>query len=108
MACAVDVDQALASRLAGRAADLVQFTREALSNVGRHAAAKTCRLSLRPEGDSAALEIADDGRGFVPEEARGEGWGLRNLEERAAAVGGTLTVASAPGQGTTVTLRLSL
>jgi len=105
VACAVEVDQAVAARLAGRAADIVQLAREALSNVGRHASAATCRLSLRGEPGFAMLEVEDDGRGFVPGED-GEGWGLRNLEERAAALGGSLDIASAPGEGTTVRLRI--
>jgi PAS domain S-box-containing protein len=108
VACAVDVDPALASRLSGRAADLVQLTREALSNVGRHAAAKTCRVSLRPAPGSAVLEIEDDGRGFQPRSDHGPGWGLRNLEERAGAIGGALQIASVPGEGTTVRLTIPL
>jgi len=105
VACAVDVDDAVAARLAGRAADIVQLAREALSNVGRHAGAATCRLSLRGEPGCAVLEVEDDGRGFAPGEG-GEGWGLRNLSERAAALGGSLDIASAPGEGTTVRLRI--
>ena len=105
VACAVEVDQAVAARLAGRAADIVQLAREALSNVGRHASAATCRLSLRGEPDFAVLEVEDDGSGFVPGKDA-EGWGLRNLEERAAALGGSLDIASAPGEGTTVRLRI--
>lgn len=108
VACAFEVDPAIAARLSGRAADIVQVAREALANVGRHAAAATCRLSLRAESGQAVLRIEDDGRGFVPEAARGTGWGLRNLEERAAALGGTLEVTSVPGEGTTVTLLLPL
>jgi PAS domain S-box-containing protein len=108
VACAVDVDPALASRLAGRAADLVQLTREALSNVGRHAAATTCRISLRPAPGVAVLEIEDDGRGFVPDSDHGTGWGLRNLEERAGAIGGALEIVSVPGEGTTVRLTIPL
>jgi PAS domain S-box-containing protein len=108
VACAVDVDQALASQLTGRAADVVQLTREALSNVGRHAAARTCRVSLRPQPGSAVLEIEDDGRGFVAREAHGKGWGLRNLEERAAAIGGALEITSVPGEGTAVRLTIPL
>ena len=106
VACAVDVDQVVAARLAGKAPDLVQVVREALSNVGRHAAATTCRLSLYANGDAAVLEIDDDGRGFVPGEVRPGGWGTRNLHERAEAMGGTLEIASQPGEGTTVRLRL--
>lgn len=106
IACAVQVDEDTASRLSGRAADIIQFTREALSNVGRHAAARTCRLSLRPQAAAAVLEIDDDGRGFVLNANRAKGWGLRNLEERAAAIGGALEIASAPGEGTTVRLTI--
>ncbi|HYW27806.1 MAG TPA: PAS domain S-box protein [Terriglobales bacterium] len=104
VACAVDVDPAVAARLAPRAADIVQMTREALSNVGRHAAAATCRLSLRAEGGEAVLEVDDDGQGFVP--GAGGGWGLRNLADRAAAMGGSLAIDSVPGEGTAVRLRL--
>src|SRR5256886_8466390 len=100
VACAVDIDHTVASRLTGRAADILQFTREALANVGRHAAAATCRVSLRQDADGAVLEVEDDGRGFVLADDRGQGWGLRNLEERAAAVGGELQIESGPRQGT--------
>jgi signal transduction histidine kinase len=105
VACAVDVDEALAARLASRAAQIIQVAREALSNVGRHAGAATCRLSLRAEPGLAVLEIEDDGRGFVPEDHAGRGWGLRNLTDRAAAMGGSLEISSVPGEGTTVRLR---
>jgi PAS domain S-box-containing protein len=108
VACAVDVDEALAARLAPRAADLVQATREALSNVGRHARATTCRLTLRAEPGFAVLEVDDDGRGFEPGTGGGRGWGLRNLRERALAMGGTLDIESVPGEGTTVRLRVPL
>src|SRR5262249_56776744 len=71
--CAVDVDETSAAVLAGRAADVVQVAREALSNVGRHAHAATCRLSLRPEPGFAVLVVEDDGRGFVLGEAAVDG-----------------------------------
>jgi PAS domain S-box-containing protein len=108
VACAVEVHPATAARLAGRAADVQQVAREALANVGRHAAAATCRLSLRLEAGQAVLRIEDDGRGFVPESAGGRGWGLRNLAERAEALGGSLEITSVPGDGATVTLRVPL
>jgi PAS domain S-box-containing protein len=108
VACAVDLDAMTAARLASRAADVLQVAREALSNVGRHAEAATCRLSLRSDGDEAVLEVEDDGRGFVPESAGGAGWGLRNLAERAAALGGSMAITSVPGDGATVTLRIPL
>ena len=106
--CAVDIDPATASRLAGQAADVVQIAREALSNVSRHAGASTCRLSLRSETGEAVLDIEDDGRGFVVEERRDAGWGLRNLAERAGVMGGSLQISSVPGEGTRVRLRIPL
>lgn len=104
----MDVDPALAVRLAEHATDVVQVAREALSNVGRHAHAATCRLSLRSETGGAVLAIEDDGRGFVPEERRDRGWGLRNLDERAHRMGGSLEISSVPGEGTTVRLHVPL
>jgi signal transduction histidine kinase len=102
------VDRHVAAELASRAGDLVQFTREALSNVGRHAAAATCRVSLVQVGDAAMLEIDDDGQGFDPAAARGSGNGLINLEERAAALGGTMTIESVPGEGARLRVTIPL
>jgi signal transduction histidine kinase len=61
-----EIDPQVAAELAARATDVVQLAREALSNVSRHAQAATCRVSLYHQGDSAVLEIDDDGRGFDP------------------------------------------
>jgi signal transduction histidine kinase len=97
----VEVDADAASVLASRASDVVQFVREALSNVGRHAGSATCRVSLRRNEAGFILEVDDDGRGFdvnLP----GSGMGLRNLEERVGSLGGSFEVLSIPGEGTTV------
>ena len=103
----VDVDAYVASELSSAAADLVQLTREALSNVGRHAEAATCRVSLRREGDAAVLEVDDDGKGFDPS-AGSAGMGLPNLRDRARALGGELTLDAAPGRGTLVRVAIPL
>jgi signal transduction histidine kinase len=105
----VDVDPRLASELSGQAADVIQLAREALSNVGRHAGARTCRLTLRRQGDETAeLEVDDDGKGFDPTAAAGKGQGLGNLEERATALGGALEIDSSPGEGSTVRVSIPL
>jgi len=96
-----EIDGTVAAELAPRAADLVQLTREALSNVGKHAEATTCRVSLRRDGEQAILEIDDDGRGFDPG-APHSGLGLRNLMDRGLAIGGRVTVETKAGEGTTV------
>jgi signal transduction histidine kinase len=97
-----EVDPEAAAALASSAGDVVQLAREALSNVSRHAAATTCRLSLHQEQDGVVLEVDDDGRGFDPDRVTGEGHGLPNLHQRAAALGGWAEISSVPGQGTTV------
>ena len=86
---------------------MVQLTREALSNVGRHARATTCRVSVRHEAGAALLEIDDDGSGFEPSTIR-RGQGLANLEGRAMEMGGKASVTSDPGRGTTVRVELPL
>jgi signal transduction histidine kinase len=84
---------------------LLQITREALSNVIKHAAATTAHVRLAYAGEGVMLTIADDGRGFDSEEARGETHrGLRNLRMRAVEVGGVFSVQSALGAGTTLSV----
>ncbi|MEO6796461.1 MAG: GAF domain-containing sensor histidine kinase [Candidatus Dormibacter sp.] len=102
-----DIDEGLAADLAPRSADLVQLTREALSNVGRHAQAATCRVSLFREDGHGVLQIEDDGHGFDPAVQQG-GQGLRNLRERVTAMGAALTIESVLGQGTTVKITIPL
>jgi signal transduction histidine kinase len=102
-----DIDDGLASELAPRSADLVQLTREALSNVGRHAQAATCRVSLFREGGDGVLQIEDDGQGF-DSEAPQSGQGMLNLRERVRAMGGQFQIQSVKGEGTTVRISLPL
>jgi signal transduction histidine kinase len=98
---AVAVDETVAAELSSAAADVVQVAREALSNVGRHAQAATCRLSLRRSREGAVLEVDDDGVGFDPSTSSG-GMGLENLRDRVEAIGGGFDVTSGPTTGTTV------
>ena len=81
--------------------------REALSNVGRHADATSCRVTLRRADSSAELEIDDDGRGFDPA-SPSAGMGMANLRDRVASLGGELSVASVVGDGTTIRAALPL
>jgi signal transduction histidine kinase len=101
-----EVDPLVAAELTGRAADVVQLAREALSNVSRHAEAATCRVSLYGDESGQVLEVDDDGRGFDPAAATGTGQGLRNLRERAEGLGGRAEIQSAPGEGTRVRVRI--
>ncbi|HST54958.1 MAG TPA: ATP-binding protein [Solirubrobacteraceae bacterium] len=83
---------------------LLHISREAVTNATKHARSKTAiEVTLEYE-DDWRLTIRDEGRGFdVDEGLDGEaGFGLRSMHERAAALGGSLQVMSAPGRGTTV------
>ena len=100
-AVVVQVDSAVAARLSSRSADIVQLTREALSNITRHAQASRAVIRLERTGADAVLTIEDDGVGFAPGRDAG-GNGLRNMRERAAKLGGNLEVESVEGKGTTL------
>ena len=104
---AVDVDEEVAAELSSSANDVLQIAREALSNVGRHAEAETCRLSLRRNGDRAVLEVDDDGKGFDVHTA-GRGDGLSNIERRAADLGAEVDLESVAAKGTVLRLSVPL
>ncbi|MGW4936542.1 GAF domain-containing protein [Streptomyces sp. NPDC004166] len=76
---------------------------EALSNAARHSGANSADVHLRFAGGELTLTVADDGCGVPQGVARS---GLRNLEERADALGGTLTVGDRPGGGTRLVWRV--
>ncbi|AYG81445.1 Sensor histidine kinase LiaS [Streptomyces hundungensis] len=86
---------------------LLRIAQGALANVREHAGATTAALTLTYLGDQVVLDIADDGRGFTPgplgvrDSASGvRGHGLPAMHARVRQLGGTLTVESAPGEGT--------
>ena len=91
-------------------AALLRVAQEALHNALRHSGAKAVRVELHPAGAGrgAVLTVTDDGAGFVPNEVRraGRHLGLVSMRDRAAGVGGTLRIESAPGQGTVVVLEV--
>ena len=84
--------------------EIFLFFKEALANVVRHARARGVELRAQLEHGAYVLAVRDDGVGFDPAVAR-EGVGLKSLRERASDLHGQLIIQSAPGAGTTVTLR---
>lgn len=91
---------------AGTETALLRMAEEALANVRRHSRAREATVTLSYIGDVVALDVTDDGAGFDPTVSavagRDGGLGLATMHERVAAVGGSLTVESAPGAGTSV------
>ena len=93
---------------------LLLIFKEALNNVVRHADCVNVTLSLALEGRALAGEVRDDGRGFQLEgtdqfsgNGRG-GNGLKNMRARVAQLGGEISIASLPGQGTCLTFKVPL
>ncbi len=88
-------------------AALFAIAQEALNNALKHARATTVRVWLRRVADQVELIVADDGQGFDPQlSAASAGLGLLNMRQRAEKLGGTLALASAPGAGTRVQIRV--
>jgi two-component system sensor histidine kinase UhpB len=90
---------------------LFRIAQEAINNIVKHADASTVRISLLADG-GATLLVEDDGLGFedasVFDEDGSAHLGLFGIRERAAAIGGVVTVESSPGVGTTVRVRVPL
>jgi PAS domain S-box-containing protein len=87
--------------------NLYRITQEALNNIYKHAEARNVNVVVERRKSEMLLIIEDDGRGFEPSDIRsgkesGSGLGLVGMRERAAIVGGTLEIESAPGKGTTI------
>ena len=90
------------------ATTLYRILQEALTNVARHARARTVGVELLQQGTVLTLVVRDDGVGFdagaAPREARG--LGLHGMRERVALLGGSVEIESRPGHGTVVRARI--
>ncbi|MFI9650261.1 GAF domain-containing sensor histidine kinase [Streptomyces sp. NPDC052040] len=87
---------------------LLRVAQEALHNALRHSGAERVEVTLEKRGPGAVLRVMDDGGGFEPRSVRraGRHLGLVSMRDRASGVGGTLTVESAPGKGTTIEMEV--
>jgi PAS domain S-box-containing protein len=85
-----------------------RIVQESLSNLARHAGVEEAWVTLWADADNLNAQVEDRGMGFEPSKLRPDGAaaGLAAMHERAALLGGKLTVESAPGQGTRVTASL--
>jgi len=92
-------------------ATIFRVAQEALTNVRKHARAQRTALTLSYMNDRVALDARDDGRGFDPDKAgdgsaHEGGFGVETMRERIEQLGGTLSIESAPGEGTTLAVEL--
>lgn len=87
---------------------IYRVAQESLQNVAKHSQARHVNLFLRAADRRIRLSVTDDGAGFCAETAwrKPMSFGLAGMRERAALLGGTLTIRTAPGKGATVSLEL--
>ncbi|MGP4044374.1 sensor histidine kinase [Streptomyces sp. 2A115] len=103
----VDVTGPVRALPAGPEVVALRSCQEALANARKHAGSSAAvSIALAYADEALTVSVHDDGRGFDPAAPSSGGYGLAGLRARAAEVGGTAQVCSAPGDGTTVTVRL--
>ena len=89
---------------------IYRIVQEALTNVAKHSQASQLKVSIRKIADTVHLVIADNGKSFEVERVlhakNNKRLGLIGMRERAEMTGGTFTVESAPGKGTTITVQI--
>lgn len=106
----MEVEEPFPALEAEQSMGLFRIVQEALVNIVHHAHAGNVRISLRhDEQGIVSLEIADDGCGFdAGNGGQRAGFGLIGMRERAESLGGHVTIASRPGDGTTVRVTIPL
>lgn len=91
-----------------------RIAQEAIANVVKHAEASKVRIALQMGEGCVTLAVEDDGKGFdiprgdVAAVAGSRGMGLQSIQERVSTLGGELTIRSAPGGGTSLSVRIPL
>jgi signal transduction histidine kinase len=109
--CSLTIDPRLSASEVGPelGTALFRIIQEALTNAVRHAQAKSMIVRAQCDDAFAFFEVSDDGLGIDAVRLLGQqSWGIAGMHERARHFGGALTIAGAPGMGTTVSLRLPL
>ncbi len=110
IACEIDFPAALPARPFPAEArhHIFLIAKEALTNVVKHAAARSVQISAAFGDSVVRLTIADDGAGFAYGAGKNGSDGLQNIRDRMAELGGSCEIASAPGQGTRITFSVPL
>ncbi len=85
---------------------LYRIVQESVNNIVKHGQASKANVEIWREGGDIHVTISDNGRGFNPEAPARRGLGLTSIAERVRMLGGTHTLVSAPGRGTTLTIHI--
>ena len=86
--------------------NLFRITLELFNNAMKHSEATQLSIQWLHHEDEAVLTVEDNGKGFVPGKTAGDGIGMANVRNRAALLGGEVTVDSSPGHGATIVVRI--
>jgi len=84
------------------------LTKEVLNNIVKHSEAQNAYLAISLYKSRLHISIRDDGRGFNPDTRRYETMGIRNIYARAKRLNAELKIDTAPGKGTSISLKLNL
>ena len=104
----VVIDDSAAQALSGEQAEqLLQITREAVSNIVRHAKAGSGHISLKRAGSKLRLEFRDDGKGFDTKADKSRGLGLHHIAARVQKLGGKLRLTAKPAKGCRVLVEIA-
>ncbi len=106
LTCDGDTRRALSPRAE---VQLLRVVQEALTNTRKHSHANRASVTIECDGPSTTLVIEDDGVGFDPAQVSGSmegGFGLASMRERVEGIGGTLSVHTAPNEGTRIMVHL--
>jgi PAS domain S-box-containing protein len=111
IACRIEVsgDEALATASKSVSTAVYRAIQESLTNIARHAAAKTAWATLAAADGQVCFEMEDDGRGIAPQDlAKARSLGLKGMRERITYLGGSIEIARAPRGGTRLRVRVPL
>jgi PAS domain S-box-containing protein len=107
--CVVKVEDGEIGLAEDRSIVLFRILQESLTNISRHANARNVEISLRGDATHVRLDVKDDGRGFDTEAAaKKKTFGLLGIRERVIMLHGNLSIISAPGEGTQVSVSIPI
>jgi signal transduction histidine kinase len=100
--CDLQIDEQVADLSPWQTSTVFRLVQESLTNVGRHAHARTVEVSLQRRPDAYVLTVSDDGLGFDPTKIDIKSLGLQGMRERAQMLDGQLDLRTRPGAGTMI------
>lgn len=104
----LEVDAELPSLSPWQRTTLFRFLQECITNARKHSEASKIAVSLHQQDGQLVGKVIDNGIGFDLETVKLVGYGMRSLQQKADLLSGELTIESAPGKGSEITLRLPI